>query len=164
MGSLANWLDSHMILNFIVSNLLWELPLALFLLFCNKISDIFHALKISRLLLRKNRETLGNGHGDYLADTFIEIWKAKDGINKTATKTYGIVSSNATCSRNSNYEILSKKLLTFKLVEIKGEKLYAVRNYRNKLVIRFIRSWLVKVTGDKENFYDSLDLNIRKNK
>ena len=62
------------ILNWFLENIIWEI---LFIVFVVFIPGIFRIVKITRNILKLNRETLGNGYGLHLADRFMEIWYCK---------------------------------------------------------------------------------------
>jgi hypothetical protein len=129
-------------------NLIWLLLTGALFLFIKPFQSIY----VTRKILRRNRETLGNGYGDHLADIFIEIWYAKRPLLANATRELRV--QNAT--RTLSLERLSQKLVDWKLVEKKEDKLLPIKNIRNKLIIFFTKIYLIKITGDKADYYKNL--------
>jgi len=148
-------MDIGTIIHWAFSNILWEALSTIFVV----LSFIFlKVIPISVKLLRKNRDTRGNGYGTHFADRFVDIW-CSSGLLQSNKKLYTFPNN-----RNSRYiiEVIDKNLHELGLIEKDTSKdkdydvVKPVRNWKNKTIFFIIETWLVYVMGDNKNFYKGL--------
>lgn len=150
-------------INWIVSNLIWELlALGFIILFVKFLPGIWRALKVSRSILKDNRDTRGNGLGKFSADRFLDIWYSnpKTSLRYESGKFYYKTFNNP----NSRHwmDVIDSQLVDLGLIEIfdtlKGHNaVRPIRGWRNQLVAKMTQFYLVRFIGDSPQYYRDLD-------
>jgi hypothetical protein len=152
------------LIDFIVSNMLWELMfLILFGLIFKKIYSIYklhrNARTISIKLLSNNRPSFGGKSPLYLADRFIDIWNWKHNqlfvYDNKQTYTPRVFSK---CYFNE--VAIHKELKELGLIEIKDDSqksIYIPKNKLNNLIYKKCKSYLIKYQFDTLEQYKMLE-------
>jgi hypothetical protein len=145
----ADLLDDILSLNFwvnlIVEYLAWGFLLLLLLIPL----ILWRSVKLTKAILKYNRNTLGNGFGKHKADILVEIWLAERPVSVNQRKTYY-------CGKSSGekaHKMMANDLLEWGLIEIKDGKFYPIKTRKNRLVITFIIFYLIRFTGDNPDEY-----------
>lgn len=158
------------IFNWILDNIVWEiLSFLFFIFFINFIPKIFESFRITNLILKKNRETLGNGYGDHLADRFINIWYSIPSKPLSYEEKRDICISTGTNScAQRNVSEKDDKLIELGLITIKeingNKKVYPILNWRNKIIIKLVKFYLIKFIGDNPKYYKDKEKNFKNEK
>jgi hypothetical protein len=122
---------------------------------------IFNAIYVSRKILKRNRKTMGNGYGSRGADVFIEIWFQERNANSTISEAFA--SGNTIGSSKITFmQVVNNKLIPLGLAEIFEDhsmgikKVKAIKNFRNKMVLKFTKFFLINIIGDDASYYKNL--------
>ena len=137
------------VINWISGNLVWEILLVILIVF---IPNAIKILRISKILLKQNRYTKGNGCGTHMADRYIDCWRSKKGLH---TENGFYVNPRNIPSR-WRLGIIDEKLEEKKLVYSKDKNIYPIINLKNKLIIKILKFYLIHITGDNKNEYKNL--------
>lgn len=145
-------MNFNLILNWLLGNIAW---IIIFGIFIKLIPGIFRIFKIGRKLLNKNRRTLGNTNGKYLADRFMKVWYSKEPVVYKEIRFTCI----ANRSQVSTQKIPEKddELIDMKLIATKDGKIVKpIVNWQNRCVARLIKFYLIKFIGDNPKYYGDL--------
>jgi hypothetical protein len=147
--------------SWIISNILWSIVWLLFIaIFVRFFPSIFRAFKVSRAIIKKNRETLGNGYGKHVADRFINIWYS----NQKNLLHYKEIRHICIAVNNGNIESRREEnddeLMALGLIginDLSGQKLvYPILNWQNRIVSMLVEFYLIYFIGDDPNYYKNL--------
>lgn len=150
-----------------MSNLLWT---ALFgvvvFVFFRFLPQFIQAIKITKIILKNNRDTRGNGLGKYSADRFLDIWYSS---GKLPLRYEHRVFYPLRFGLNSRHwmNVIDDELESLNLIEIfeskKGYKaVKPIRNWRNNLIVRLTKFYLIKFIGDNSQYYKNLEEQSKK--
>lgn len=155
-------MDIETIIEWIFSNVLWELLIAFLVVFLS----LFKVILISWKLLSQNRDTRGgNGWGKHFADRFIDVWYSKEKEPlRQSTEMYRMNNNP-----NSRYWIkyIDEQLQNWGLISLlttsDGNIVKPIRSWRNRIILFISEFWLINIIGDNRNFYKELKrmLNIK---
>jgi hypothetical protein len=157
-----NWPTKTMI-DWVVSNLMWELFAIIFVfVFLKFIPGIIGVIKISKFILKDNRNTRGNGWGKYSADRFLDIWYSN--LERPLKYEVGHFYYNRfTCDNSRHWmNVIDDELNKLGLIEIyeckKGYKaVKPIRGWRNTIVKMITEFYLTKFIGDDPQYYKDLE-------
>ena len=142
------------IIEWIIDNIAWELLVA----FLVMVTIFFKSLRTTKRILTKNRETLGNGYGDHLADRFIRIWKSKSPIKYKEISHIFIASVKyqiSTSREENEYELIKFGLI--RIEELNNQKLvFPVLNWQNRFIAKIVEFYLINFIGDNKKYYKDL--------
>lgn len=140
--------------NFVVQNVLWFMITILIA----AIISFGKAPIIARKLLKGNRGVIGNGLGKHFADRYIDIWYKRN--LKYVKGCFYEGAANAMLSPNkSRYwqEVIDRELEKLKLINIRSnDRVEAIENLRNRIIIFIIQWYLIHFIGDDRNYYKTL--------
>lgn len=151
----------------VIGNLLWAILSAMVVfVFFKFLPQFIQAIKIAKAILKNNRDTRGNGLGKYSADRFLDIWYSQErlplrrGGNEFYHKKFGL---------NSRHwlRVIDEELEKLQLIEPfeanKGYKaVKPIKNFRNKLVARVTRFYLIHFVGDNPQYYRDMEKQSKK--
>jgi hypothetical protein len=142
------------IIEWIIDNIAWELLVA----FLVMVTIFFKSLRTTKRILTKNRETLGNGYGDHLADRFIRIWKSKSPIKYKEIRHICIATGKSqisTTREEKDDELI--KLGLIRIEELNNQKLvFPVLNWQNRFIAKIVEFYLINFIGDNKKYYKDL--------
>ncbi len=151
--------NTNLVKEWVISNLLWEiLFLIIFVLFLKFIPGITRAIRISKTILKENRDTRGNSWGKYLADRFINIWYSNDKqpLEHQSGRFYNKTFNNP----NSRHHMdkIDKDLKDLDLIQIlniqeAGQVVNPIKNWRNRLIVEITKFYLIHFIGDNPQYY-----------
>ncbi|MEW5805587.1 MAG: hypothetical protein AB1721_02600 [Patescibacteria group bacterium] len=146
----------------IMDNLVRELIFVVFIFVFFKLFPVFvQAIKISRRILKDNRDTRGNAWGKYSADRFIDVWYSnpKTPLRFECGRFYYKTFNNP----NSRHwmEVIDDELIGYELIEIfdapRGyQAVRPIKTWRNALIARLVKWYLIKFVGDNPQYYKDL--------
>lgn len=134
-----------LILEWILSNMAWEIIIIIFIIF---FPSIFGAIKISKFLLHNNRNRLSGGLGTYFADRFIDVWYS----SKTNRLNFDRINSNWPVNQ------IDKQLQDQGLVTVSNDTVPVV-NFRNKIIIKILKFYLIYFIGESKEYFKDLKNN-----
>ncbi len=141
-------------LNFIVQNILWFIITILLA----AIVSFGKAPIIARKLLKGNRGVIGNGLGKHFADRYIDVWYRRD-LEFIKGRFY-VGAANAMLSPNKSrhhQDVIDRELEKLKLINIRSnDKVEAIVNLRNRIIIFIIQWYLIHFIGDDKAYYKTL--------
>lgn len=166
MQFLKEYWENFEFQTWVIDNSLWFILVSVFIIGGWKIVwDILNAFRISRILLRQNRDTLGNAWGKHSADRFVGMWYSSD---KNPLREFGssMYKFPNTINSRHNVDAVDKELHALGLVN-KDTGTYdsvykPVKNRRNKMALALIEFWLVNISGDNSNYYKELKSRLEK--
>lgn len=141
--SYLQWLQNAMQPTNVFSSIFWWIItsiLGLCLLgIAGRISGLFSAFIVAKQILKDNRQRMTGGLGTHLADRFIDIW-----VNSELQTGRGQLYERR-IGTNSQYtmETMDRLLVEKGLIHVENNKSLAVKNFRNSLVFKLIRRYLV---------------------
>lgn len=152
--------DFNCIENWVISNLLWAvLSGVVIFVFFKLLPQFIQALKITKVILKNNRDTRNNGLGKYSADRFFDIWYSSKqlplryGGNEFYAKKFGLNSRHWLC-------VIDEELVSLGLVEQFDYKNYKalrpIKSFKNNLVAKITKFYLIKFIGDNPQYYRNL--------
>src|SRR3989344_2634410 len=152
----------------ILGNLIWEILVLFFVIvFLKFLPGFIQAIKISKKILKNNRDTRGNSWGKYSADRFIDVWYSspKIPLRHERGRFYYKTFNNP----NSRHwmDVIDDELVQYVSIEIfnspRGyEAVRPVKTWRNALIVRLVRWYLIKFVGDNPQYYKDLEEQSRK--
>jgi len=150
------------IIEWVMDNLAWELIAIVFaFVFFKFLPGFIQAVKISIRILKSNRDTRGNSWGKYSADRFIDVWYS----NPRTPLSYERGSFYYKTFNNPNsrhwMEVIDGELVEYGLIEIftdpgRHAAVRSIKNWRNALIARLVRLYLIKFIGDNPQYYRDL--------
>ncbi|MFA6973106.1 MAG: hypothetical protein WC238_00005 [Parcubacteria group bacterium] len=163
---LKDYWDKFDFQTWFLDNILWFILVSVIIVgIARAICIISSAFFISIKLLRQNRDTRGgNGWGKHFADRFIDVWYSKEKTPlRQSTEMYKM-NNNPNSRHWIKFidEELQKKGLIDLLTTSDGNIVKPVRNWKNRIVIFLIESWMVYVVGDNRQYYKNLKQELRK--
>lgn len=140
--------------NFIVQNIIW---LILTVILAAVVS-LGRAPIISIKLLKGNRGVIGNGLGKHFADRYIDIWYGKNLTYNRGSFYQGAANTTLYPNKSRHYqEVIDRELEALKLINIRSNnKVKAIVNFRNKIVVFIVQWYLIHFIGDDEAYYKTL--------
>ena len=148
------------VLNFIVQNIIW-LILTVILA---AIVSFGKAPIIARKLLKGNRGVIGNGLGKHFADRYIDIWYKRNIKYDKGIFYQGAANAMLYPNKSRHYqEVIDRELETLKLINIRSnDRLEAIVNLRNKIIVFIIQWYLIHFIGDDKAYYKTLKAEKKK--
>lgn len=151
----------------VISNLLWTILFGIIVFIFFKFLPLFtQAIKITKIILKNNRDTRDNGLGKYSADRFLNIWYSSE--KSPLRYEYGVFYP-LKFGLNSRHlmNVIDNELESLKLVKIfdseKGYKaVKPIRNWRNDFVAKLTKFYLTKFIGDNIQYYKNLEEQSKK--
>jgi hypothetical protein len=155
-------MDMKIAIDWIIGNILWEVLLLVILVF---IPSVIKIIRFSRKILSQNRDTRGgNGWGIHYADRFIDVWYSEEKTPlRQSTEMYKM--NNNPNSRHW-IKFIDEQLQKWGLVKLStnadGNIVKPIRNWKNRIILFIVETWLVYVAGDNKNFYKELKKRMKK--
>lgn len=147
----------------IIGNLTWEFVVIVFIaVFLKFLPGFIQAIRISKKILKNNRDTRGNAWGKYSADRFLDVWYSnpKTPLPYEHGKFYYRTFNNP----NSRHwmDVIDGELIGYGLIEIfdtlrDSKAVRPIKIWRNALVARLVKLYLVKFVGDNPKYYKDLE-------
>lgn len=114
--------------------------------------------------LKGNRGAIGNGLGKHMADRYIDIWYKRD-LNYIRGRFYqGPANAMLAPNKSRHYqEVIDRELESLKLIHIKNNnKVEAIVNLRNKIVVFMVQWYLIHFSGDDKAYYKAFRVERKK--
>lgn len=156
------------VIEWAIGNILWAiLSGALIFVLFKFLPRFIQAVKITKKILKNNRDTRGNAWGKYSADRFIDIWysNSKTPLRYERGRFYYKTFNNP----NSRHwmEVIDGELVEYGLIEIfddsRGYKaVRPIKNWRNALIAFLTKWYLIKFVGDNLQYYRDLEEQSRR--
>jgi len=161
-------LANKKIVEWIIDNLAWELVVVVFVsVFLRFLPDFIQAIRISKKILKSNRDTRGNSWGKYSADRFIDVWYSnpRRPLRYERGRFYYKTFNNP----NSRHwmDVIDGEHVQFGLIEIFNspqgyEEVRPVKTWRNTVVAYLVKWYLIKFIGDNQQYYKGLEEQSRR--
>ncbi|MFC1656085.1 hypothetical protein ACFL3C_04390 [Patescibacteria group bacterium] len=146
------WSD---VINWIISNALWELLIVLLILIFIK---VIPALFLTRWLLKDNRKTMGNGFGWRRADVFLSLWYKSEKYETKISECF--CNANQQSTRTLTFgNIVESGLTKYKLAEIYEDnkhnikRVKSIKSIRNRIIAQLTKLYLILFIGDNKSYY-----------
>ncbi len=146
-----------------VDNIVWAVLslVGVFILF-KFAPKAIQAIRITRIILKENRNSRGNSWGKYMADRFLDIWYSNE-KERPLRHTVGQFYEKRFYCLNSRHHMnfIDEELEKFELIKIfDTRKSYhvvkPVRNWRNLLISKLAKFYLIHFMDDNPQYYKDM--------
>jgi hypothetical protein len=160
--------DFHFIPWFI-ENILWIiLSFAFTVIFIKFFPSVIKAVLLSKKILHNNRNTRDNGWGKYSADRFLDIWFSSQKLPLRYVEGQFYYKKWDNLNSRHWMDVIDREFVEFQLIKIERNQggyqvVLPIRNFRNNLIAKFTKWYLIKFIGDNPRYYRNMEEEARKN-
>jgi len=154
--------DLNCIGDWFIDNIAWALLSFVVIFLCFKFAPkTIQAIKITRTILKENRNSRGNSWGKYMADRFLDIWYSNEKARPLRHTIGQFYEKRFDCLNSRHHmNFIDEELEKMNLIMISDYRsnkvVKPIRNWRNSLIAKLAKTYLIKFMDDNPQYYKDM--------